>query len=322
MPSLFENAVASIRMGVEDFRQQDPDRDVSAVRNFYAGLLLLAKEAIIRAAPHADPELVIASRLKPVPNGTGGIQLESVGHTTIDFQQIGQRAADFGVALDHKALKALNTIRNDMEHHYTSEPSAAIRAAISKGFPVAASMFRQLDEDPLKLLGDAWSVMLEVKEVYDQELREARATLEEVNWFSASLADARLVCSECGSELIEQIDVENQNQSLVELRCRTCGSEPKIADVIEQAIDELYGADAYLRAKETGEPGPVHSCPACSRETLVEDEDRCANCGEPLDYQSECGRCGAFISVDEYLGGADGGVCSYCNYVMDKVMRE
>ena len=46
MPSLFSNAVASIRMGVEDFRQQDPDRDISAVRNFYAGVLLLAKEAL------------------------------------------------------------------------------------------------------------------------------------------------------------------------------------------------------------------------------------------------------------------------------------
>lgn len=55
MPSLFENAVASIRMGVEDYRQQDGDRDVSAVRNFYAGVLLLAKEALVRKAPDADP---------------------------------------------------------------------------------------------------------------------------------------------------------------------------------------------------------------------------------------------------------------------------
>lgn len=92
MPSLFQNAVASIRMGVEDFRQQDHDRDVSAVRNFYAGVLLLAKEALVRAAPHADPELVIGAKLKPVPDGNGGIEMEQVGHTTVDFQQIGERA--------------------------------------------------------------------------------------------------------------------------------------------------------------------------------------------------------------------------------------
>ncbi|MDF1835807.1 MAG: hypothetical protein P1U62_13140, partial [Alteraurantiacibacter sp. bin_em_oilr2.035] len=65
-------------MGVEDFRQQDPDRDISAVRNFYAGVLLLAKEALIRAAPKADPALVIGAKLKPVPNDAGGIEMEQV----------------------------------------------------------------------------------------------------------------------------------------------------------------------------------------------------------------------------------------------------
>lgn len=164
-------------MGVEDFRQQDPDRDISAVRNFYAGVLLLAKEALIRAAPNADPALVIGAKLKPIPDGAGGIAMEQVGHTTVDFQQIGDRAKDFGVNIDHKALKALNTIRNDMEHHYTDESATAIRAAISKGFPVAASLFRQMEEVPTELLGDAWTTMLETKELYDQELREARATL-------------------------------------------------------------------------------------------------------------------------------------------------
>ncbi|MDJ0276278.1 hypothetical protein QLH51_05630 [Sphingomonas sp. 2R-10] len=54
MPSLFENAVSSLRMGVEDYRQQDADRDVSAVRNFYAGVLLLAKEALIRKVKSRD----------------------------------------------------------------------------------------------------------------------------------------------------------------------------------------------------------------------------------------------------------------------------
>src|SRR3546814_6589915 len=73
--------------------------------------------------------------------------MAQVGHSTIDFQQIGERAKDFGIALDQKAMKALNSIRNDMEHHYTSESATAIRAAISKGFPVAASLFRQLEED-------------------------------------------------------------------------------------------------------------------------------------------------------------------------------
>ena len=322
MPSLFDNAVASIRMGVEDFRQQDPDRDISAVRNFYAGVLLLAKEALIRAAPNADPAHVIGAKLKPVPNGAGGIEMEQVGHTTVDFQQIGDRAKDFGVQIDHKALKALNTIRNDMEHHYTDEPATAIRAAISKGFPVAASLFRQLDENPVALLGEAWALMLETKEVYDQELKEARATFDKVAWHSPSIDASLLRCGDCKSELIEQIESGNESQDSVELRCRTCGARPEIADTIEQAVDSAYGVDAYTRAKEGGEDGPIYACPVCDRDTLIEGEDACANCGEPLDYSGECSRCGSGISIQDYLDGLDGGLCSYCAWQADKLAHD
>ena len=55
MNSLFDNAVQSIQLGVEDYQSNDAKRAVSAVRNFYAGVLLLAKEVLIRAAPESDP---------------------------------------------------------------------------------------------------------------------------------------------------------------------------------------------------------------------------------------------------------------------------
>ncbi|UDF03483.1 hypothetical protein [Asticcacaulis sp. AND118] len=322
MPSLFQNAVASIRMGVEDYRQQDSDRDISAVRNFYAGVLLLAKEALIRAAPNADAQIIIGAKLKPVSDGHGGIELAQVGHTTIDFQQIGERAADFGVSLDHKALKALNTIRNDMEHHYTSESATAIRAAISKGFPVVASLFRQLKEEPIARLGDAWNAMLETKELYDQELRSARATLENIAWFSPSISPELIKCGQCQSELVEQVKADNEQQDTAQLRCRTCGEDVEMADAIESAIDEVYGTDAYLRYKDAAENGPIYDCPSCSRATLVEGEDGCANCGEPLDYETECSRCGDSIGIQDYLDGMDEGLCGYCAHMHEKIMRE
>lgn len=55
MSGLFENAVQSIQLGVEDYQDNDPKRALSAVRNFYAGVLLLAKEALVRAAPGGEP---------------------------------------------------------------------------------------------------------------------------------------------------------------------------------------------------------------------------------------------------------------------------
>lgn len=322
MPSLFENAISSIRMGFEDFRQQDADRDISAVRNFYAGVLLLAKEAIIRAAPKADPMMIIGAKLKPVSDGDGGFELKQVGQTTVDYGQIAERAKDFNIALDLQALKTLNKLRNDMEHYYTAETSNAIREAISRGFPVVASLLRQMEEDPVELLEGVWTAMLETKELYDHQLAEARATLEAVKWFSPSINERSFRCDECQSELIEQLVPGNDNQRLVELHCKTCGADHDIDDAVERAVDRLFGGDSYIRAKETGESGPVYTCPACERETLLEEEGGCASCGEALDYQSECMRCGEGIPIQDYLDGIDEGLCSYCAYIKEKVMGD
>ncbi len=56
MNTLFDNAIQSIQLGVEDYQANDPRRALSAVRNFYAGILLLAKEVLVRTAPGASPE--------------------------------------------------------------------------------------------------------------------------------------------------------------------------------------------------------------------------------------------------------------------------
>jgi hypothetical protein len=322
MPSLFENAVASIRMGVEDYRQQDTDRDVSAVRNFYAGVLLLAKEALVRKAPEAEPKDVIGTSYKPVPDGDGGVEYETVGGKTIDFNTIAGRFKDFGMFIDHNALKDLNRIRNDVEHHYTDKPEAAVRTALAKGFPVAASLFRQMEEDPAILLGEIWSVMLETRELYEHELKEAKATLVRVQWHSETVSTATFKCTDCESELMEQLDPENSLQHAVEFRCRSCQATPEVGDVIEATIENAFAFDAYTRAKETGEEGPIYQCPACERDCYVETEDSCANCNESLDYESECMRCSNGISIQEFLDGNDTGLCGYCSYVADKVMRE
>jgi hypothetical protein len=73
MSGIFANAVDSIKMGIEDYALDTPARALSAVRNFYAGILLLGKEVLIRAAPLADPNDVIGARYAPVPDGKGGV---------------------------------------------------------------------------------------------------------------------------------------------------------------------------------------------------------------------------------------------------------
>ena len=113
MPDLFENAVQSIKLGVEDYLANDPPRALSAVRNFYAGLLLLAKEVLVRAVPDAEESEIIAARYKPVPDGSGGVKYVAASQRTIDLMTIGYRFKDFGLTINHVALKDLSRIRND-----------------------------------------------------------------------------------------------------------------------------------------------------------------------------------------------------------------
>ena len=82
MNTLFDNAVQSIQLGVEDYQANDPRRALSSVRNFYAGVLLLAKGVLVRRVPGAAPEDVLGARYKPVPDGQGGLHFVTAGHQT------------------------------------------------------------------------------------------------------------------------------------------------------------------------------------------------------------------------------------------------
>lgn len=69
---IFDNAVASITLGIEDFCEGTDARMLSAARNYYAELLLLGKECLVPTAPDADPMEVIGAKFEPVPDGDGG----------------------------------------------------------------------------------------------------------------------------------------------------------------------------------------------------------------------------------------------------------
>ena len=322
MPSLFENAIASIRMGVEDFQLEDDDRDISAVRNLFAGVLLLAKEALVRQAPNADPRDVIWAAFKPVPDGQGDLTFIPDRNNTVDFSTIAARFKDFGLKIDSGALSDLHKIRNAMEHHFAHQPGATIRAAIIKAFPVVSSLFRQIDETPSEWLGQAWAVMMEDRSLYEHERAAAAGSLAKVAWFAPFLEKVAFTCDACDLDLLEQVDPDNAAQDAIEFRCRKCAARPDREDIIERAVEVHYGAESHIRAKEGISEGPTYDCTECSRETYLEDEDCCANCGYVIDYTAQCLRCHNGISIQDYLDGNDSGVCGYCQNVWAKMEDE
>lgn len=318
MSALFANAVDSIKMGIEDYARDTPARAVSAVRNFYAGVLLLGKEVLIRAAPIADPNDVIGAKYKPVPDGMGGVDYEIEGFQTIDFNTLGKRFKDFGVQVETKGLAELNALRNAIEHRYTDQPAQAVREAIARAFPITMALFHHADVHPSDVLGEAWTTMLAVRELYETERARCRETFSAINWVSATVVEQHLRCTGCGSHLIEQRDPTNDEQETMKLVCRSCRAEPNWDDAIVDAVDKALSGEAYERFKDASESGPIYTCQNCMRASYIDFEQACVLCGETFEWEQNCIRCSAGIPLEDAMAGFDEGMCSYCQHLYDK----
>ena len=318
MSALLDNAIASIRIGVQDYSSPESHRHLSAVRNYYAGILLLAKAVLVRRFPNQDPDILLAAKLKPQAGVNGTVEIVPEGRTTIDFQTLGRRFDDLGIPFDHKLLAELNRIRNDIEHRFSPIGRSAIVEAIAKGFPAAGQLLRLLGEDPASLLGDEWSEMLQTQGLFIAELKGCQKTLEAIDWRSGTVADAKLVCTECESNLVQQADPHNTGQDEAELSCRACGAQLDVGDVIDKTVDDVLGAEAYLRVKDAGEDGPYYDCPDCGKATFIDFEGACANCGFTYTSEGRCAACHATIPVPDMLDDPDRTLCSYHQYLIEK----
>ena len=309
MHSLLDNAIQSIQLGVKDYGANDPKRTLSAVRNFYAGTLLLAKEVLVRAAPKASPDRILAARLKLVPDGKGDVSIKSVGHRTINLSDIGERFKDFGLQIDHSALKDLNRIRTEIEHLYTTTGREKVREAMAKAFPVVVQLFHQLRVEPRTALGDSWQVMLDVRSFYEQQLAECQATFGNVDWSSSAMGAASPICPRCHSELVARSNSTSRHYQDADAQCRACGDKISAEDLIKASLAEHLAGERYDAVKDGG-PYPLHHCPECGSETYVtvDGEDGCAWCGHVV--EGECTRCGTKLEVDN-VSFEDSNLCSY-----------
>jgi DNA-directed RNA polymerase subunit RPC12/RpoP len=134
-----------------------------------------------------------------------------------------------------------------------------VRQAIAKAFPVATELFRLAGEEPRTLLGDTWETMLEVRSVYEDELKACRATFDKIEWRSGIFEDAAFVCSECQSELIAQNDPGNTDSQSAESHCRSCGAKISAEALIENAIAAHLDWESYVAMTDGGD-APLGLC--------------------------------------------------------------
>lgn len=315
MEKLLQNAVDSIQIGVEDYQSNDPRRSLSAARNFFSGILLLAKQALVVSAPTADPDLVLAARSRPETDGKGGMKYKAVGLQTVDFSELGERLKGFKIKVDHASLRDLNTIRNDIEHRYTEEPARAVKTAIAKAFPVVADLCRYINTSPGTLLGSTWEIMVSVNAVYESERSKCIATFAKIILQSDILNGKDWTCPFCGSHLLYQNDPENSDHEEMRATCQDCGETVDAPKLIARQVAEIYGGDPESIA--TGnEADSVFVCPYCSIDAYVDlgTTSGCAYCGHEM---GECELCECNLNPDN-VSWDNERMCGLCDYTMHK----
>ena len=319
MNALLENAIVSIQLGLEDYASKDGHRVISAVRNLYAGVLLLCKEALRRLSPPGSNDILIRTRKKVVKNPDGTVRFVGAGKHTIDRAEIEQTFKELQLNVDLSTLKRLAAIRNDIEHMHSGVGPALIQEAIADAMPIIhAIIVKELQEEPGLLLGaDAWDTLLEEATVFKQVQDVCQTSFDEVDWGSEVLAEAvnEFQCPHCTSTLIRNENAVGKYRDEVQLVCSQCGETAEPEAVFEDALQRALELNAYEAMKDGGGP-PLANCPECLRDAFIVDEGQCVNCGLSLEGR-KCGLCGEDLSVDDYRV-SDGYYCSYHQYVVSK----
>lgn len=309
--NLLKNAIEAIQVGVEDYKIGRRPRLLASVRNVYAGLLLMYKEALRRLSPQGSNEVLIKAQVQFRKDPSGKIVGVGKGKKTVDVRQIKERFEDLGVNTDWRKFGSIQKVRNDVEHYYTEVNAVALSGVIANAFVLLKEFIEtELHEDPALLLGTAtWDEMLRTAEVYEAERRKCEVAMSSIDWGSQVLCDSvvSLCCRACGSELLMATPLQSAHKE-VSLKCRACGIDEASQQFIPRAIAEGFSWEKYLSMTD-GNVVPCVSCPECSLDAYVITEKCCAYCGAQASHA--CWRCGSEIPPEEIDSSPICGLCAH-----------
>ena len=313
--NLLTNAIEAIQVGVEDYKEGSRPRLLAAVRNIYAGLLLVYKEALRRESPPGSEEVLIKAQIQPQKDPSGKVVIVGTGRKTVDVHQIQKYFSALGITTDWKRFEDIRKTRNDAEHYYSTISAALLKGVIADTFVILRNFIdKELNENPKNLLGKTtWNEMLQVAAVHQAERKECDEAIGSIDWDSLTLSGAvqSLRCAECGSDLLLPTPA-NSPRDQVSLECRACGNEETAEELIPRAISDGLSYERHLSFTD-GNELPYVSCPECSEETYVISEKRCACCGYEATHT--CCLCGSDI-IPEELDSSP--FCGWCAHVESK----
>ncbi len=321
MDTLLSNAIQSIQIGIEDFESDDPRRVLSSVRNVSAGVLLLFKEKLRELSSENTDEVLLKQKIKPKLED-GVVKFIGSGKKTVDVHHIQERLSSLDISVDWKRVHKIIKVRNNVEHYYLTENETRVKELISESFVVIQDFIKNhLNEEPIELLGEeSWSVLLNTAEVYNNEKKQCKELMDEVDWKSDTLSSCihNLRCPECQSELIKPEDTKMGDIVFSSFQCMSCNNDFSLDEkVISNLLNEHLEYETYYAVKG-GDDAPVDTCHECGHDSFILSEDKCAICQAEKMY-NDCERCGETLSTWEQDFS---GLCGYCHSQYEKFMAE
>jgi len=289
---LLNNAVSSIQVGTQDFEADSEERNLSAVRNIYAGMLLLFKEKLRQMSPADSNELFVKSKTGLKVVGDGNVVPIGKGEKTVNTFQILDHFKTLSISIDEDRFQHLCRLRNDIEHYYTEKPRAVIQNALNDAFLLIRDFISdQLNQEPVDLLGaDCWKVLLLNSKVFETE----RIRCEE-QWNKAKLPSEETLkvmingaCPACHSILTVPADLGCVDMNIFTVRCVSCGHEYRLKDHIDEDIEDFFEY-AIMKAGAKGGVFPLSLCKSCGNGTFNNYKSICVFCRntEPGEYDPD-----------------------------------
>lgn len=325
---ILDNAISAIELGIEDYNlaSEDAKRIQSSVRNIFAGILLLFKSKLAEISKNDDEALIKERILPKIENGK--LLWVGTGTKTVDTRQIQERFESLGINVDWKKLKELQDYRNTIEHYYDKSGITiqTVREYIASSFSVIYKFIKQeLDLDPHSLFSDeTWSLFLEEKEFYDEELKEKTNSFNSVSWYSDEVKTLfkDYKCSNCNSELIRAIKATDSLDAVsASFECRNCNEKRNYEDLAIEISEHLSENSTYSPYDEdyfTGET--IAFCPECENNTFFTDGNICLLCG--CEGPFICDRCGEVVPPSEYPVYNENGLCGWCAHMEDHIFED
>lgn len=309
---ILRNAVAAIQVGVEDYQSQDERRLLSAIRNIYAGILLLAKAHLARLSPPGTNEALIKSKIRLAKQADGSLKVVGLGKKTVTAEQIKERFKDLGISFDWSPLASLQEIRNNVEHYYFRGSRQHVLEAMHDAHSLVHGLVTGvLREDPLQLLeARCWDVLLTQSNIFESEARVCRESMRDVEWSTARAGEAAeyLRCPTCSTRLVRQAGGPARDQMQLVLQCAACGETFDYKESLVATLNWMFYAETHFGVLD-GQGAPLEICPDCHESTYIIEDKQCAFCAYSMPEDAACAICHQLLSVAEY--GANPILCEY-----------